>query len=402
MYVLIREFFVSKIVLSTYLIRKLLTIIALQTKSVLRLFYGFFDNLLSSNRAQVGITIGIVILLITIKGPSMSQSGILGNIVRHYTEETSASIARDGGMLELVDINSLMGSGSSSQSIGQGGSEINLNLEPQTYAIQEGSIQAVDSVSLDYLNDLKPNKIVEYTVQPGDVLSFIASDFGVSTESIIWANNLTNIDDLSLGQILRIPPVSGVIHKVKKGDTVSSIAAKYSAESSRITSFNGLEDGSILIAGKDMVIPNGVPPKHTPPPTIAKSKSVSKGSKPFAYLVNLGDYFKIPATGSNWGVIHGRNGVDVANSCGTPVQASADGVVEIAFSSGWNGGFGNYIKIVHPNGTETLYAHLSKLLITKGATVTKGQGIGLMGTTGRSTGCHLHFEVHGARNPLAK
>jgi murein DD-endopeptidase MepM/ murein hydrolase activator NlpD len=84
------------------------------------------------------------------------------------------------------------------------------------------------------------------------------------------------------------------------------------------------------------------------------------------------------------------------------VYASADGVVTVADDSGYNGGFGKYLKIAHPNGTETLYAHSMKLLVGAGQAVGKGEKVMLMGTTGRSTGCHLHFEVHGAQNPLAK
>jgi len=110
----------------------------------------------------------------------------------------------------------------------------------------------------------------------------------------------------------------------------------------------------------------------------------------------------IPTTGRISQGIHGRNGMDMANSCGTPIYASAGGIAAIVDGAGYNGGYGYYIKLIHPNGTETLYAHASKLLISQGQTVQKGQRIALIGTTGRSTGCHLHFEVHGAKNPLAK
>ena len=135
-----------------------------------------------------------------------------------------------------------------------------------------------------------------------------------------------------------------------------------------------------------------------PAATVARTTT----SKPFSYLPNLADYFRLPTTGYNWGRIHGRNGVDIANSCGTTIYAAADGVATVTDAEGYNGGFGKYIKVSHPNGTETLYAHASKLLISAGQPIAKGQAIALMGTTGRSTGCHLHFEVHGARNPLAK
>lgn len=134
--------------------------------------------------------------------------------------------------------------------------------------------------------------------------------------------------------------------------------------------------------------------------TTAVARAVS--TKAFAHLPDLGSYYLIPTTGFNWGRIHGRNGVDMANSCGTPVRAAAEGVVTVADGDGWNGGFGKYLKISHPNGTETLYAHASKLLVSAGQTVARGEQIMLMGTTGRSTGCHLHLEVHGAKNPLVK
>lgn len=323
--------------------------------------------------------------------------------MRHYTEETSASVTLPENARQPTDISSLM-AGSTSSSQGQGGSEADTqNLSPR----QDNFVQAVDSVSKDYLEDMKPNRVVEYTVQPGDALSFIASDFGVSVASIIWANKLTNINSISPGKILRIPPVSGIIHTVQRGETATSIAKKYHADPEKIISFNDLGTSDNLNPGTDLIVPDG-----TPSPSLNTSlnihvkagflSSVTSVAKKFAYLPDLASYFEVPATGFNWGIVHDRNGVDIANDCGTPIEAAADGNVAIALSFGWNGGFGKYIKLVHANGTETLYAHLSKLLISEGQTVSQGQQIALMGTTGHSTGCHLHFEVHGARNPLAK
>jgi len=98
--------------------------------------------------------------------------------------------------------------------------------------------------------------------------------------------------------------------------------------------------------------------------------------------------------------IHGYNAVDLANSCGTPVMAAASGDVLIGRGTGWNSGYGHYIVLVHPNGTQTLYAHLSENIATEGWHVTQGQVIGYMGTTGKSTGCHVHFEIRGAKNPF--
>ena len=130
--------------------------------------------------------------------------------------------------------------------------------------------------------------------------------------------------------------------------------------------------------------------------------AASAPASTFSHLPDLGSYFIPPTAGYNWGIIHGRNAIDIANSCGTQNKASADGVIAIATETGWNGGFGKYIKATHSNGTETIYGHLSKVLVSVGQVVAQGEVIALMGTTGNSTGCHLHFEVHGAKNPLAK
>jgi murein DD-endopeptidase MepM/ murein hydrolase activator NlpD len=122
-------------------------------------------------------------------------------------------------------------------------------------------------------------------------------------------------------------------------------------------------------------------------------------------LPNYPGYFAIPTTGWNWGIVHNYNAVDIANACGTPVYSSAEGLVIESSSSGWNGGYGAYIIIEHPNNTKTRYAHLEKIFTSIGDYVSQGDLIANIGNTGQThgpTGCHLHFEVIGARNPFAK
>jgi murein DD-endopeptidase MepM/ murein hydrolase activator NlpD len=109
-----------------------------------------------------------------------------------------------------------------------------------------------------------------------------------------------------------------------------------------------------------------------------------------------------PTSGKNWGRLHGKYGVDIASACGTPIYAAAAGTVTLADSVGWNFGYGKYLMIRHSNGVITLYAHTSRIVVEQGQQVAQGQLIALMGTTGRSTGCHLHFEVRGAPNPMAR
>lgn len=339
----------------------------------------------------------LVFLILTFKGSSgEGQPTLFGNLIKEYIEETAVSLADYTEPAEqLADISTIAVANSNSP--GQGGPDALNTPSP----INENSLLAHNPTNTDYMEAVgsRRSQITEYTVQTGDLLSFIAADYGVSMDTIIWANQLKNANSISPGQILKIPPVSGIIHEVKKGDTVASIAKKYSAEQDKIIEYNGLPQSGELTQGDDIIVPDG---KMKSTSVAVKSGSSAAAAKPFAYLPNLGDYFMLPTLGYNWGRIHGRNGVDIASSCGTPVYAAADGTVATADGSGYNGGFGKYIKIAHPNGTETLYGHSMKLLVSVGQNVSRGEEIMLMGTTGRSTGCHLHFEVHGARNPLAK
>lgn len=342
-----------------------------------------------------------VVVLIMRGTTGEGQASILGSLVKDYIEESSASIGGAIRESRVMDVNSLIDQNSSIP--GQGGSAAP-NITPLGAAtIQENSIIAHTPPSEDYILMTSSSRsgVLEYTVQAGDLMSFIASDYGVSVNSILWANGLKNPDSISPGQILKIPPVTGVVHLVKKGDTVASIAKKYTGSEEKIVEFNALPRDGKLEVGDEIIIPDGKIQSAQTSIAMAKSSNGSI-SKPFSYLPDLGSFFMLPTNGFNWGKIHGRNGVDVANSCGTTIYAAADGVVTTADDTGYNGGFGKYIKISHNNGTETVYAHASKLKVVAGDNISKGQVIALMGTTGRSTGCHLHFEVHGAKNPLAR
>lgn len=328
----------------------------------------------------------LAFILIILKGSSEGQMSILGNLLTKYIDETTAAAVIVPSQNQLADINSLVANATSERS-------------PQPSmlnTIQDNSIVSRGTILTDILDEFtdRGSQIATYTVQEGDTLSFIASDYGVSVNTIIWANNLRNADAIRLGMELKIPPVTGVVHKIKKGDTVSLIAKKYGVEEDKIVSFNGLPLSGDLQIDDEIIVPGG----KINTPSIPSQSS----AKRFAYLPTLSGYFMQPATGYSWGRIHGRNGVDIANSCGTPIYAAADGTVAIADTIGYNGGFGKFIKINHPNGTETLYAHASRLLASVGEFVGRGQQIAAMGSSGRSTGCHVHFEVHGAKNPLAK
>lgn len=239
--------------------------------------------------------------------------------------------------------------------------------------------------------------ILIYSVQKGDNLSKIAARFGISAETIIAANPKIKGRGLRLDEELTVLPVSGVVYTVRDGETLESIAASFNVSTRQIMEFNRGTDFSILAAGASLVIPGVKPLKQT----------ASQNSLP-----NFNKYFIMPTEGFNWGKTHAYNAVDIANSCGTPVRAAAEGLVvpDSSFgagATGWNNGYGHFVLVEHPfgNNVRTRYAHLDKTTVEIGDYVKQGQQIGTMGNTGNvhgPTGCHLHFEVYGAQNPFAK
>lgn len=234
-----------------------------------------------------------------------------------------------------------------------------------------------------------------HVVREGENISTIAKMYGVSVNTIKWANDLSS-NVIREGQELVILPVSGVYHTVKAGDTIASLAKKYNAEESEIREHNDFPDG--LAAGEKILIPNGTI-AAAPAPRPARSTPSASGS---ASARSSGSPYAWPVAG---GVItqgvHGYNGIDIGAPAGTPIYASAAGRVVVARASGYNGGYGSYVVIQHQN-SQTLYSHMSAVLVSPGDVVAKGEAIGRVGSTGKSTGNHLHFEVRGAINPFAR
>ena len=269
------------------------------------------------------------------------------------------------------------------------------------YAGPSGTIADVPVAS-------QSDRISVYVVRPGDTISEIATMFGVSINTIIWANNLSSARDVHPGDTLIILPVSGTEHTVVKGDTLKSIAKKYGGDETEIAQYNGLSSTDSLVLGSTIIIPGG----EIARPVVRSSgvtttrHTVLRGTVYEPYLGGSGPalsgYYGNPVpNGIITQGIHGWNAVDVGAARGTPIYAAAEGVVIIARNNGaWNGGYGNYVVISHPNDTQTLYAHMTHPAVSSGETVSKGQLIGYVGMTGMTTGPHVHFEVRGAANPL--
>jgi len=234
------------------------------------------------------------------------------------------------------------------------------------------------------------DQISIYVVRQGDTLSQIAEMFNVTVNTIKWGNDLSS-DTLKVGDTLVILPISGVKHTVVGGDTVASIAKKYKGDADEIIAYNNLQKGDSLAVGSVIIVPDG---------EVLASPIYPGGSSSSGLKEYKGYYMRPIVGGRKTQGIHGYNAVDLAVPIGTPILASADGEVIISRTSGWNGGYGNYIVVRHPNGTQTLYAHISKNNVSVGNTVKQGDVIGLVGTSGKSTGPHLHFEIRGAKNPF--
>ncbi|MHB8660453.1 MAG: peptidoglycan DD-metalloendopeptidase family protein [Minisyncoccota bacterium] len=279
---------------------------------------------------------------------------------------------------------------------------------PLALATSDGSAlvpyTGISGTIADISSTTPSDRISLYVVRPGDTLSEIADMFGVSVNTIIWANNLSSANDVHPGDTLLILPISGVKYTVAKNDTLKSIAKKYGADANEIAQFNGLDSSSALEVGSTIIIPGG----EVAPPRAATSAS-GRGSRRVGrepYLGGSGPaqngYYSNPLPG---GIItqgiHGWDAVDIGAARGTPIYAAANGIVIVSRNGGsWNGGYGNYVVITHDNGTQTLYAHMKATVVSVGESVSSGQVIGYVGMTGLTTGPHLHFEVRGAANPF--
>lgn len=243
---------------------------------------------------------------------------------------------------------------------------------------------------------LTRTEVIDYVVQVGDNPWIIAEKFGLSVSTVLWENKLGLYSTIRPGQKLTILPVSGVSHTISKGDTLEKIAKKYKASADEIKQLNEIEDETELALGSKLVIPGGK--KYVAPrPAVTQRREVvvppSIAAKPGGKMLwptnsqRITQYFK-------WR----HAGLDIGNKMREPIYAAESGVVEIA---GWKGGgWGRTVLINHGNGLKTRYAHATKVLVSPGEQVEKGKVIALVGSTGRSSGPHLHFGVYVNGRPV--
>lgn len=261
---------------------------------------------------------------------------------------------------------------------------IDLNFFEETYVSPTTGGQTQSSPAVQ-----KREQIEIYLVQEGDTLGQIAERHGLNLSTVLWANSLTFKSTIQPGQELTILPNDGVLYKVASGDTISRIAQKYNVGADDILLENQLVSADRLQIGQQLLIPGGEPYQIAPRITAPVSNLFTAPSKP---APSAGSKWVWP---TDWHVItqyYGwrHTGVDIDGDYSTYSYAARDGSV---IYNGWRGGYGLTVEIDHGDGYVTRYAHHSANLVSVGEYVTAGQAIAKTGTTGRSTGTHLHFEI---------
>lgn len=252
-------------------------------------------------------------------------------------------------------------------------------------------------------------EVSTYVLQSGDTIWDVGARFNVGMYSILWSNGLDEDAIVKPGQELRIPPVPGVLHTVAAGDSLDSIAKKFSVDPAVVVDYNGLRPGEPLAVDKVLIIPGGELPITRRPasplalpnlPTLrAPAAPAIRPLTPLLPAIRPAPAPAAPTGRLSWparGLITTyfsgyHPGIDIAAALGTPIGAADGGTV---MSTGWDStGYGYRVVVSHGNGFTTTYNHLSVILVRPGEVVGKGQTIARMGSTGRSSGSHLHFEI---------
>ncbi|MFA5001102.1 MAG: peptidoglycan DD-metalloendopeptidase family protein [Candidatus Paceibacterota bacterium] len=363
---------------------------------ILAVFSKF--RLIFKSKQYKFIVFAVLVAVLSFSVAQTAEGGILSSLAGFLT----ASVGQAMGGVKLAEDQQTE---TNSQNMGllEPASDNLATSSPQAEVETEitgGSAVFSEAGPMGTVVDIKENQapsdlISVYTVRPGDTLDEIAQMYNVSVNTLRWSNDIKRGDIIRPGETLTILPITGLKITVKNGDTLKSLAKKYNGNVEEIIAYNNLDLTKGLKVGDSIIIPDG------------QDGTIVSSAKPGSTLPAKyigpsysGYYAKPVANYRRTQGLHGHNAIDMAAPLGTPIYASASGKVIIAKSSGWNGGYGNYLVVSHPNGTQTLYAHLSQLLVSAGDKVSQGEMVGKMGSTGKSTGSHLHFEVRGASNPF--
>ncbi len=258
----------------------------------------------------------------------------------------------------------------------------------------------LSTLQSEEVKQFRNGEVVTHVVEPGETFASIAQKYGLeNVETILWENNLSKDDTIKPGEELRILPVDGIRHKVERGETIYTIAKKYGldeSEAQRIVDypFNEFKNDETfeLAIGQTIMIPGGVKPDEAAPAEKPAQGKFAAKLTPNAGTVTATGTFVWPASGRiTQGYSFYHKAFDIANHDGGPILAADSGIV---IAAGWdNTGYGNRVMIDHGNGFVTLYGHMRVLQVQVGQHVARGNVVGQMGSTGHSTGTHVHFEI---------
>lgn len=270
-------------------------------------------------------------------------------------------------------------------------------LQPSTMVTAESGSRSLNRYPLSASGrtrsdaDAAGPRVIEYEVRPGDTLWEIAQRYEIDEATLRNVNPDLNPAALQPGQTIRVLTVQGTLHTVQPGEAVQTIADRYRVTTGSIAEANGLSDIHTIRVGQELIVPGATVP--APATGRARSAPVAAG-----WMWPLSG----PVTshfGPRWGKMH--SGIDIAAPTGTPVAAARAGTVAYA---NWDGGYGLSVIIDHGDGTLSRYAHASTILVNPGECVDRGDAVIRVGSTGFSTGPHLHFEIIAgdeALDPLA-
>jgi len=342
-------------------------------------------NLTSKTQAVYGQDMAGQTFLSQIIANEMGQSDQL--IEEYFDEESTISPAEQSYLENLSAVRSQPMAEMQSADQTQQNEEVS-NL------IQGGQAIIKPDIAQTKKTKQPRQEIINYTVKPGDTISTIAFQFDISVNTILWENDLNAYSLIRPEDKLAILPVTGVSYKVARGDTLNKIANSFNVDGNTILEANKLTDASQLAQGQKLIIPGGRKTYYASQSAASYTglSAISDLLKPISALPAQGNKMNWPTTGYtitqyfSWR----HNAVDIANKMGTPIYSADAGVIQYA---GWGNAYGNEIVIDHGGGKQTRYAHLSKIYVKVGEQVDKGETIGAMGSTGNSTGPHLHFEV---------
>jgi murein DD-endopeptidase MepM/ murein hydrolase activator NlpD len=284
-------------------------------------------------------------------------------------------------------------------------------------ALSTDNLQGTDSDTNSYVSSSE--KIITYKVKDGETLGGIATKFNISKNTILYANTTIKNNVLKVGQSIIILPVDGISYTIKKGDTLASIAKVFKADINDIAEYNDISLSKGLVAGDTIIVPGGTAVVKKVEPTIAKVEVKVEKEQPQTQPqtqeapvetvqdkttpsiatskgITGGYIWPFPSgTGRISQKLHDDNAYDFAAPKGTPIYAPQKGTVLIADGKGYNGGYGLYVVIDFDDGAQAIFGHMSKVSAVAGESVEKGDIIGYVGSTGRSTGNHVHIGYRG-------